>query len=75
MTPLKNEYDALGIEKKLLELVKLELAMKKHFVYIDDIDELRHNKTVIRDFDRAISDIDGMIAGLKKFRNRLNNSR
>ena len=30
MTPLKNKYNAINVDRHLMELVKLEYAMKKH---------------------------------------------
>ena len=71
MTPMKNRYDALDVEKNLLELVKIEYAMKKHFVYIDNIDELRHNEHVIRDFDHALRVADTLLRNIRNFRNNL----
>ena len=71
MTPGQSKYNAIAVDRNLLELVKLELLMKKHFVYVDDIDELRHNASVIGDFDKAIARIRSMIQKLKVFRNSL----
>ena len=36
MTPGESKYNAIDVGRNLLELVKLEYAMKKHFVYADD---------------------------------------
>ena len=71
MTPLKNKYNAINVDRNLMELVKLEYAMKKHFVYIDHIDELKHKETVIRYFDNAIRTTRYLIQKLKNFRNNL----
>ena len=71
MTPLKNKYDAIDVDGNLMELVKLEYAMKKHFVYIDHIDELKHKETVVRDFDNAIRTTKALIQKLKNFKNNL----
>lgn len=71
MTPGKGKYNALDADRKLMELVKLELAMKKHFVYVDHIDELRHKTLVIRDFDNAISIVGEMIKRLKELRRNI----
>ena len=71
MTPLKNKYDAIDVDRNLMELVKLEYAMKKHFVYIDHIDELKHKETVVRDFDNAIRTTKALIQKLKNFKNNL----
>lgn len=73
MTPLKNKYDSLDADRNLMELVKLEYAMKKHFVYIDHIDELKHKEAVIKEFDKAIRITKTMIQKLKSFRNNLVN--
>lgn len=73
MTPLKNKYDAIGVDRNLMELVKLEYAMKKHFVYIDHIDELKHKETVVRDFDNAIRTTKALIQKIKNFKNNLVN--
>lgn len=73
MTPLKSKYELLDIDRSLKELVKMECAMKKHFVYIDHIDELRHNERVIKDFDNAIRVVRDLIRKLKIFRNNLIN--
>lgn len=73
MTPLKDKYNAIGVDRNLMELVKLEYAMKKHFVYIDNIDELRHNERVIKDFDNAIRVVGNLIRKLRIFRNNLIN--
>lgn len=71
MTPLKGEYSRIEVYKNLLELVKIEYAMKKHFVYIDHIDELKHNERVIRDFDNAIKTVRELIRKLKIFKSKL----
>ena len=71
MTPLKSKYDAINVDRNLTELVKLEYAMKKHFVYIDHIDELKHKEAVIRYFDNAIRTTKSLIQKLKNFRNNL----
>lgn len=71
MTPLKGEYSRIEVYKNLLELVKIEYAMKKHFVYIDHIDELKHNERVIRDFDNAIRTVRELIRKLKIFKSKL----
>lgn len=73
MTPLGKKFKALGIDASLTEVVKLEYAMKKHFVYIDNIDELRHKITVVSDFDKAIRIVRNLIQKLKIFRNNLIN--
>lgn len=73
MTPLKNKYDSLDADRNLMELVRLEYAMKKHFVYIDHIDELKHKENVIKEFDKAIRITNTMIQKLKSFRNNLVN--
>ena len=72
MTPLKKQFDAIHVDKSLNELVKLEYALKKHFVYIEDIDELKHRESVIKEFDKAIWLADSLISKLKSFRNALN---
>lgn len=71
MTPGERKYKALNVEANLLEVVKLEYAMKKHFVYIDNIDELRHVEGVIREFDKAIRIVRNLMRKLKIFRNSL----
>lgn len=71
MTPLKNKYDAIDVDRNLMELVKIEYAMKKHFVYIDHIDELKHKETVVRDFDNAIRTTKALIQKLRNFKNNL----
>ena len=73
MTTLKNKYDSLDADRNLIELVRLEYAMKKHFVYIDHIDELKHKENVIKEFDKAIRITNTMIQKLKSFRNNLVN--
>ena len=71
MTPGWKKYASLNVEANLLEVVKLEYAMKKHFVYIDNIDELRHDERVIREFDKAIRIVRNLMRKLKIFRNSL----
>lgn len=71
MTPGESKYNAIDVGRSLLELVKLELLMKKHFVYTDDIDELRGSGRVVGDFDKAIARIRSMIQKLKALRNSL----
>lgn len=73
MTPLKNKYNAINVDRHLMELVKLEYAMKKHFVYIDHIDELKHNERVIKDFDNAVRVVRDLMRKLRIFRNNLIN--
>ncbi len=73
MTPLKNKYNAINVDRNLMELVKLEYAMKKHFVYIDHIDELKHNERVIKDFDNAVRTTRTLIQKIKNFKNNLVN--
>lgn len=73
MTPLKNKYNAINVDRNLMELVKLEYAMKKHFVYIDHIDELKHKEIVIKDFDNAIRTTKALIQKIKNFKNNLVN--
>ncbi len=73
MTPLEKKFKALGIDASLTEIVKLEYAMKKHFIYIDNIDELKHKVTVISDFDKAIRIVRNLIQRLKAFRGNLIN--
>lgn len=73
MTPLKDKYNAIGVDRNLMELVKLEYAMKKHFVYIDHIDELKHKEPVVRDFDNAIRTTKALIQKIKNFKNNLVN--
>lgn len=73
MTPLKNKYNAINVDRSLMELVKLEYAMKKHFVYIDHIDELKHNERVIKDFDNAVRTTRTLIQKIKNFKNNLVN--
>ena len=73
MTPLKNKYNAINVDRNLMELVKLEYAMKKHFVYIDHIDELKHKEIVIKDFDNAIRTTRSLIQKIKNFKNNLVN--
>ena len=73
MTPLEKKFKSLGIDASLTEVVKLEYAMKKHFVYIDNIDELRHKFTVVEDFDKAIRIVRNLIRRLKIFRGNLIN--
>ena len=71
MTPQKGKYQSMNVEGNLMELVKFELALKKHFVYIDHIDELKHKEIVIREFDKAIRIVGELIRKLKVFRNSL----
>ena len=71
MTPQKGRYQSMNVERNLMELVKLELALKKHFVYIDHIDELKHKELVIREFDKAIRIVDELIRKLKVLRSKL----
>ena len=71
MTQGEGKYNALNLDKNLMELVKLEYAMKKHFVYIDHIDDLKHTEAVIKDFDKAINLVGNLINGVKKLRNSL----
>ena len=73
MTPLKNKYNAINVDRNLMELVKLVYAMKKHFVYIDHIDELKHNERVIKDFDNAVRTTRSLIQKIKNFKNNLVN--
>lgn len=73
MTPLEGKYNSLDADRNLMNLVRLEYAMKKHFVYIDHIDELKHKETVIKEFDNAIRITNTMIQKLKSFRNNLVN--
>ena len=47
--------------------------MKKHFVYIDHIDELKHNERVIKDFDNAVRTTRSLIQKIKNFKNNLVN--
>ena len=71
MTPLKGKFEAIALDRNLMELVRLELAMKKHFVYIDHIDDLRHKEIVIREFDKAIRITRNLIQKVKNLRNNL----
>lgn len=61
MTPLKNKFDSLNLDRNFLELVRFEYATRKYFVYIDHIDELKHNSTVIKPFDNSQRIIEGLI--------------
>ena len=71
MTPGKDKFSALDIEKKLLEIVKLEYALKKHFVYIDHIDDLKHKELVVREFDKAIRIVNELIAKVGTYKRKL----
>lgn len=71
MTPLKGKFEAIALDRNLMELVRLELAMKKHFVYIDHIDDLKHKEAVIREFDKAIRITRNLIQKVKNLRNNL----
>lgn len=73
MTPGANQFRSLNLGKELTDLVRIECAMKKHFVYIDHIDELRHNETVIKDFDKTLASLRTLIKKIRIFRNSLNN--
>jgi len=73
MTPLRNKYNAIEVDRHLVEIVKLECAMKKHFVYIDHIDDLKHNERIIKDFDNAIRVVRSLIRKLRIFRVNLVN--
>jgi len=68
MTPGSDKFENIALGDKLMELVKLEYSMKKHFVYIDHIEELRHKESVIRDFDKAINLVTTLENEIKRFR-------
>ena len=71
MTPLKRQYKSLKIDANMMVLVKISYLMKKHFVYNDDIDALKHSGVVIGDFDNALYAVRNMIRKLKDFRKNL----
>lgn len=71
MTPGKDKFSALDIEKKLMEIVKLEYALKKHFIYIDHIDDLKHKELVVREFDKAIRIVNELIAKVGTYKRKL----
>lgn len=71
MTPGEKQFSSLNLDKNLMELVKLECALKKHFVYIDNIDELKHKEAVVREFDKAIAIVNNLMNGVKKLRSSI----
>lgn len=71
MTPGEKQFSSLNLDKNLMELVKLECALKKHFVYIDNIDELKHKEAVVREFDKAIAIVNNLMNGVKRLRSSI----
>lgn len=71
MTPGEKQFSSLNLDRNLMELVKLECALKKHFVYIDNIDELKHKEAVVREFDKAIAIVNNLMNGVKRLRSSI----
>lgn len=58
----KNKYEMLGTHIQLRNLVKEYMLIKKHFLYIDSINETKGNK----DVQKALSRMEIQIENLKK---------
>ena len=71
MTPGEDKFVSMNLDKNLMEIVKLEYAMKKHFIYIDHIDDLKHKETIVREFDKAIRIVETLMNKLKILRKNL----
>jgi hypothetical protein len=71
MTSGEKQFSSLNLDRNLMELVKLECALKKHFVYIDNIDELKHKEAVVREFDKAIAIVNNLMNGVKRLRSSI----
>ena len=58
----KTKYEMLGIHIQLRNLVKEYMLIKKHFLYIDSINEIKGNK----DVQKALSRMEIQIENLKR---------
>ena len=58
----KVQYEMLGIYEQLKKIVKNYMLVKKHFLYIDSINEIKGNK----DVQKVLNNMEIQIEQIKK---------
>ena len=68
----KNKYPMYGIRPQMHNIVRLELQIKKHFLYIDAIDEVKGNKVVLQKLRQMIVMVEKLKKNVENYRKTLN---
>ena len=68
----ENKYPMFGIRPQIHNIVRLEMQIKKHFLYIDAIDEVKGNKVVLQKLRQMIVMVEKLKKNVENYRKTLN---
>ena len=67
----EQKYKMIGVHYQLLNIVKNQMLIKKHFLYIDAINEVNGNGITQQKIQMMIKQIDGLKNNLIKYKKSL----
>lgn len=67
----KKDYDMYGIRIQIRNIVRLEMQIKKHFLYIDAIDDVKGNKVVVEKMRQMIVMVERLKKNLESYKKTL----
>lgn len=67
----EQKYKMIGVHYQLLNIVKNQMLIKKHFLYIDAINEVKGNSITQQKIQMMIKQIDGLKNNLIKYKKSL----
>lgn len=67
----EQKYKMIGVHYQLLNIVRNQMLIKKHFLYIDAINEVKGNGITQQKIQMMIKQIDGLKNNLIKYKKSL----